>query len=234
MIDVVTIAKAECDTVEVPKGSNCVKYNTWFYGREVSGPAYPWCMAFVQWCFNEAGRPLPYKTASCSDLLRWYRENQPKRVVKEPEPGDIVIFNFGHTGIVYNTASTFISTVEGNTDRNGSANGGGVLKRQRAKSLVTAYIRPEPKKEDEEVFDPSKITDEQMGEILMRLLNKVSDAEIYDLMKRGQAYAGNLDTPDWSVDEFAAAVAKGITDGTRPMAFVTRLEAALMALRAKK
>ena len=28
------------------------KYNTAFYGREVSGRAYPWCMAFIWWVFR--------------------------------------------------------------------------------------------------------------------------------------------------------------------------------------
>lgn len=228
---IVLVAMGEQDTVEVPKGSNTVKYNTWYYGRQVFGSAYPWCMTFVQWVFAEAGMPLPYKTASCSDLLRWYRENAPRCIVSDPQPGDIVIYNFGHTGIIYDVASTFVCAVEGNTDRNGSANGGGVLKRQRAKTTVTAYIRPVRKaKEEIEVFDPTKITDEQMGEILMRL----TDAQIYDLMQRGNRHAGSLDAPDWSVDEYGEAIAQGVTDGTRPMATVTRLEAALMAKRASE
>lgn len=38
--------------------------------------------------------------------------------------------------------------------------------------------------------------------------------------------------PAWAEEEFAAAVAAGITDGSRPNGYATRLEAALMALRA--
>lgn len=47
----VAIAQAEVGTTEWPADSNKVKYNTWFYGKEVSGPAYPWCAAFVCWVF---------------------------------------------------------------------------------------------------------------------------------------------------------------------------------------
>jgi len=48
---IVAKAKSQVGTKEVPAGSNKVKYNTWFYSKEVSGSAYPWCMAFVSWVF---------------------------------------------------------------------------------------------------------------------------------------------------------------------------------------
>ena len=47
----VSIAKSQVGITEYPANSNKVKYNTWFYGSEVSGSAYPWCAAFVCWCF---------------------------------------------------------------------------------------------------------------------------------------------------------------------------------------
>lgn len=48
---IVAKAESQVGTKEVPAGSNKVKYNTWYYGKEVSGSAYPWCMAFVSWVF---------------------------------------------------------------------------------------------------------------------------------------------------------------------------------------
>ena len=51
---VLRIAQGELGTKERPANSNQVKYNTWYYGREVSGPAYPWCMVFLQWVFHQA------------------------------------------------------------------------------------------------------------------------------------------------------------------------------------
>ena len=87
--DVLKIAAGELGTTERLANSNNVKYNTWFYGREVRDTAdtkYPWCMAFVQWCFNQAGRKLPYHTASCSALLNWYRQNRPECIVTAPRP----------------------------------------------------------------------------------------------------------------------------------------------------
>ena len=46
---VVATALAEVGTKESPRNSNKVKYNQWFYGRNVS--AF-WCCTFVCWCFG--------------------------------------------------------------------------------------------------------------------------------------------------------------------------------------
>ena len=67
--DVLNVARRELGTKESPPNSNNVKYNTWYYGREVSGKAYPWCMVFVQWVFAQAGVKLPLRTASCGALM---------------------------------------------------------------------------------------------------------------------------------------------------------------------
>ena len=135
-------ALAEIGTKESPPGSNRVKFNTWFYGAEVYGNAFPWCMAFVQWCYNEAGYPLPYKTASCSELLNWYRKNKPSAIVTSPRAGDIVIYNFGHTGLLQYCGTTTVTAIEGNTSLSSDDNGGCVMRRTRNKNLVTAFIRP--------------------------------------------------------------------------------------------
>lgn len=45
------IAAGEVGITEYPPNSNNVKYNTWFYGRQVSGASYPWCAAFISYIF---------------------------------------------------------------------------------------------------------------------------------------------------------------------------------------
>lgn len=47
----VDIASSQIGVKESPSGSNNVKYNTWYYGRVVSGDGFPWCCVFVEWCF---------------------------------------------------------------------------------------------------------------------------------------------------------------------------------------
>lgn len=53
--------------------------------------------------------------------------------------------------------------------------------------------------------------------------------EIYDRLVE---YLSTQPVPDWAKDEYAATIDKGITDGTRPMMFTSRLETAIMAKRA--
>ena len=125
---------AEIGTAEDPDGSNNVKYNTWYYGHEVSGAAYPWCMAFVQWCFNNAGLTLEHKSASCADMLSWYKSNHPDMVHDTPEKGDIMIQS-GHTGIVESVNGDSVGTIEGNTSN-------AVARRTQSMSSIIGFIRP--------------------------------------------------------------------------------------------
>ena len=68
--ELAALAATQIGVREDPPGSNRVKFNTWYYGREVSGDSYPWCMVFVQWVFAQAGVSLPLRTASCGALMR--------------------------------------------------------------------------------------------------------------------------------------------------------------------
>ncbi len=161
--EILTIADGEVGELETPKNSNNIKYNTWYYKYEVEGSAYPWCMVFVQWVFTESGYVLPYRTASCSGLLNWYKENDPTCIVKTPQRGDIVIYNFGHTGIVESVCDNdTIIVIEGNTSggSDGSqSEGDGVYRRTRSTSLVTSYIRPYNSENFREYLGSSAIDD---------------------------------------------------------------------------
>lgn len=151
--EILRLAAREIGTYEDPAGSNNVRYNTWYYGHPVHGNDYPWCMVFVQWVYAQAGSALPYRTASCGSLLRWYRANQPECVTDKPTPGCIVIFNFpnsgsdtDHTGLFVRQEGDKITTIEGNTDE---AHGGGVQQRQRKLADCNpTYIVPQELRED--------------------------------------------------------------------------------------
>lgn len=219
--DVLAVAVGELGTTEFPANSNKVKYNTWYWGKKVGGKDYPWCMAFVQWCFSQAGYKLPHKTASCSELLSWYRKYQPERVVSVPKPRDIIIYNFGHTGIVESVASGTITAIEGNTsagDAGSQSNGGGVFRRVRSKSLVTAYIRPFDRYEEDDMD-------------INALINNMTDKQAYTLLEKAQKHAATLSVPDWAKAELQEAIDRGITDGTKPMQLIPRYQAAIMAKR---
>ena len=204
MADVLNIACGQLGVTESPAGSNRTKYGKWM-GLD----GQPWCMSFVQWCFHQAGTPLPHKTGSCSALLNWYQKNRPECVVKDPQPGDIAIFTFGHTGIVERALPGSVMCIEGNTSHGQSGsqdNGGGVYRRQRNLALVRAFIRPFPKKED-----------------------IMTGKEIYDALTD---YLGRQPVPAWAKAELEEAVKMGITDGSNPMQLIPRYQAVILAKRA--
>jgi hypothetical protein len=112
-------AESQLGVVEQPVNSNKVKYNDWYYGKVVSGSAYPWCMAFVQW------------------------------VTKNFKPVDILFMHWGanssvteHVGIVKSSTNKIVVTYEGNTSLASQANGGCVMERNRAYANVTGAYRP--------------------------------------------------------------------------------------------
>lgn len=169
MNKVIEIARGELGYTENPAGSNRVKY--WdAYDSKMQGS--PWCVAFLWWVFNQAGERMAFfgggKTASCSILLRWYKEQGLTVPVSEAQIGDIVLLNFHgkidpeHCGLVVNvvdydsTANYTIPqkiyyTVEGNTSpgEEGSQDNGGCVahKRRTAKNIV-AVCRPQYKEEE--------------------------------------------------------------------------------------
>ena len=200
---VLAVAQGELGTAESPAGSNRTKYGLW-YGLD----GQPWCMMFVQWCFARAGKPLPYRTASCSALLRWYREHQRERIAAGPAPGDIVIYRFGHTGIVESASDGTVTAIEGNTspgEAGSQSNGGGVYRRRRDRGTAAAYIRP---------FDQEE---------------PMTGEEIYEALNE---YLKSQPVPDWAKQELQEAIDLGLTDGTNPMALIPRYQAAILAKRA--
>lgn len=146
--DIIKIALAEVGVKEIPANSNNVKYNTWFYGRQVSGASYPWCCAFVSWVFYKAGAGnLIKKTASCADMLQWFKSNG-RFITKNPQPGDLIFYKFGnngrasdHIGIVEKVNGNIYTCIEGNTGINSQNNGGEVMIRARFSKIV-GFGRP--------------------------------------------------------------------------------------------
>ena len=134
----------EIGVYENPANSNNVKYNTWFYGKQVSGEQYPWAMTFIQWCFDQAGLPIDHKTTGCPNLLNWYRNNNPEKVLKpsEGKPGDIAIYNFNHAGIIEKvTGGRYYSTIEGDTVGSDPNKGTGVHRKTRNIDVVIGIVR---------------------------------------------------------------------------------------------
>lgn len=140
--DILAIAAKEIGYHEGTNKNN--KFGKW-YGLNNAA----WCMIFCQWVYAQAGSKLPFRTASCSALLNWYKENQPECVVETPTPGCLVIFDLpntayktDHVGLFESFSGHYITTIDGNTSSQNDANGGYVNRRIRNKKYVYAYIRP--------------------------------------------------------------------------------------------
>lgn len=144
----INVASEEVGITEYPPNSNNVRYNTWYYGKEVNGSAYPWCAAFVSWCGWKVDANLIGKFASCKLMAENFKRRK-QWYTSGPRVGDIVFFKFGtagnwtnHVGIVAEVQTKGILTIEGNTGSGNDTNGGAVMKRYR-KSNIVGYGRPD-------------------------------------------------------------------------------------------
>ena len=113
-------------------------------------------------------------------------------------------------GIVESVAGNIATVIEGNTSPGAAGsqdNGGGVYRRTRGRSTVTAYIRPMGNEKEE----------------------TMTGEEIYNAL---QAYLKTQPLPEWAREELEDAMQLGITDGESPMLLIPRYQAAIMAKRA--
>ena len=222
MVDrIIALARKEIGTVEFPPNSNNVKYNTAYYRGEVNNPKLHWCAVFIWWLFRELGISKLYyggkQTAYVPTLLGWAQ--QEGLVVDEPEPGDLICFQFDsdpgadHIGLCTGKTSQLIHTIDGNTGVGNESNGGAVMQRTRDRKYIAAVIRPRYEEAEEDM------TDEKFDEMMKRWLERQEK-------KKPEAA--------WQKEGLARAKAAGITDGSSPMALCTRVEAAMMAANAKK
>ena len=145
-----SIAAREIDTQEMPKGSNAgPKVDVYLRACGLNG-GYPWCGAFVTWCFIQAGYILdnPRRLAGASN---WFTAG---RLVSRQQvrPGDVFgLYNLhlgriAHVGII--TEIIFIKgkpvsfrTIEGNTNDAGDREGYEVCARLRPYSQPKVFAR---------------------------------------------------------------------------------------------
>lgn len=133
-------------TFENPAGSNNVPYNTAYYGYPVNDKNAHWCATAVWDGMRQVGASDLYyggrKTASCPNLLDFYKKEHPEQIVTEPQPGDWVFFDWDasgipdHIGTVEEVRPTALTTLEGNV--------GDAYKRliRKRDGKILAYVRP--------------------------------------------------------------------------------------------
>lgn len=162
--EIAAIALKEVGVQEVG-GNNCgPRVREYQAATWLKPDPWPWCAAFVCWVIREwvkqigpkdpifgrwaieAWRP---RTAGAYDFENWAKERKlavlpPKA---EAHPGDIVVFDMSHCGIVvgdHAANSLFVDTVEGNTGPAGlrdSNTGDGVWRKKRSRTMIRSLIR---------------------------------------------------------------------------------------------
>ena len=165
---VIKWAASQIGYAESPPGSNRVKY--WDdYGLGWQGQ--PWCVAFQWWCFQKADESMAFfagaKTASCGELLQYYRKQGMVVPIDEVQPGDLAFESFRggsapeHIGIVESVISgpvLQVVTIEGNTSpglgmEGSQDNGGCVARKIRYRSQIVAVARPKYKEAEMDLED---------------------------------------------------------------------------------
>lgn len=126
--------------------------------------AWPWCAAFVCWALEQwladpanvrwlalkSTTPARWrpKTALAYGFIKWAEARPATCIIlsdtAEPQPGDIVAYDFSHIGIVKRSMGDKFEAIEGNTNGAGSRDGDGVYLKVRPRSLARCFIRIRP------------------------------------------------------------------------------------------
>lgn len=145
-------AKSKVGTTESPAGSNWgPRIGEWIKFTGYTGPV-PWCGCFAAFAVVKIGGAripnrirLGYTGYIVADA-RSGRNGLREVSSASARAGDIVVFDFGHIGLIKHVDGSTLYTVEGNTSAGESgsqANGGGVFERVRSLGDVVVIARPD-------------------------------------------------------------------------------------------
>ncbi len=143
--NVLDVADRQIGIMEDPPGSNKGNEVNAYLASVGLPPGNFWCAAFIYWCFNQTCAKLNRSNplVRTGSVLAHWNGTKGKKIlaadaVNKPslvKPGQIFILNFGgghgHTGLVKEVNGGIITTIEGNSNPEGSSNGIGVFSLQR-------------------------------------------------------------------------------------------------------
>lgn len=137
-------------TKESPPDSNQCWATAWY------GMTGPWCAMSASWAYAEAGSKAFVRGRTYSYVPNIVGDARSHRnglsVTSNPRPGDLVCYDWpgeskgtaDHVGLfekwIDETAGTFYA-IEGNTAVGNDSNGGEVMRRDRSRALVQAFVR---------------------------------------------------------------------------------------------
>lgn len=112
------------------------------YKKFTNGRTEAWCADFVTYVTKEAFRangksvPTGFGSPAVKNLKQWGKDNNCYTTdVSKAKPGDVVIFNKSHTGIVKEVRDGKVYTIEGNTSK------GTVAERTRTSKDINGFVQ---------------------------------------------------------------------------------------------
>lgn len=141
-------AQSQNGIQEEPRNSNAGPAVEKYLKSVGLGKGFAWCMAFVYWSVKEACLELNVinPLTKTGGVLAMYNA-EPDLRVKDPEPGDIFIMDFGkgtgHAGfVIKKLPNGKLQTIEGNTNDEGSREGYEVcIRNDRKISQMKGFLR---------------------------------------------------------------------------------------------
>lgn len=143
-------AKTQLDVEETPRNTNNGQKVKQYLKAVGLGAGYPWCMAFVYWCMEQATAQLEIENplVKTAGVLKQWNETTLRKLTNRDsgiKPGDIFIMKFsngtGHTGVVEKIVGGLVYTIEGNTNDEGSREGYEVARRTRSITEILGFIK---------------------------------------------------------------------------------------------
>lgn len=146
--DVLNVARGEIGYSRWNDPLAGTKYGRW-YGNDMGFGSYfaqsgvPYCAMFASWVFNQAGATCAGLPGAYCPTMLSAGKNAGRAVNKyNAQAGDVVYFDWGndgvsdHVGIVEANNGSYLTTIEGNTDK------GIVARKTRSFGTVIGVIRP--------------------------------------------------------------------------------------------
>jgi hypothetical protein len=147
--EVIRVASSQVGAMENPLGSNRgpqVDLYLRSVGIDPASGSFPWCAAFVYFCFQQAASKLGVANPALKDagvLDSWSKAGTTGKhriaaseAIHTPglvKPGLVFLLKLGsgngHMGLVEKVEGERLTTIEGNTNTNGSREGIGVFRR---------------------------------------------------------------------------------------------------------
>ena len=145
---VLQTARNEIGVREVGNSNTGERVQQYQAATTLGGTGWPWCAAFIAWVMkaalgSETAAKVWLMTASCDLILDWATRNHILHT--EPRPGAACLVMAGrhdatHVLLVDKVFVDHFTSIEGNTNDNGSREGNGVYSHWRANSTRYLFV----------------------------------------------------------------------------------------------